>query len=286
ETGGYDVTFERDANTLMREPGVDPKLFRYEIQGPHALALMEKVLDGAVPETKFFHMARFAIDGVEVQSLRHGMAGQPGFEIFGPWEHGERVRNAILTAGEEFGLVLVGAKAYSSANLESAWVPSPLPAIFTGRDAERYLEWLPAGRAGSLAGRYAPAPRRQKVTLAWNAEDVAAIQRSMYEPGTPAKFLDLPKARYGLYQMDAVLADGKPVGISHDVGYITGEQVFASLASVDASHAEPGTEVTVVWGEEPNSGKPAVEVHRQVEVRATVQPAPYSTFARENYRKN
>jgi len=322
ETGGYDVTFERDANTLMREPGTNPKLFRYEIQGPQALALMEKVLNGPVPDTKFFHMARFAIDGVEVQSLRHGMAGQPGFEIFGPWEHGERVRQALITAGEEFGLVLVGAKAYSSANLESAWVPSPLPAIFTGKDAERYLQWLPAARAGSLAGSYSPeniedyyltpydlgydrniafdhdfigrealerhaqGPRRHKVTLVWNAEDVAAIQRSWYEPGTPAKYLEFPKARYGLYQMDSVLADGKLVGISHDVGYITGEQVFASLASVDASHAEPGTEVTVVWGEEPNSRKPAVEAHRQVEVRAIVQPAPYSTFARENYRKN
>ena len=76
------------------------------------------------------------------------------------------------------------------------------------------------------------------------------------------------------------------VGVSHDAGYITGEQVFASLASVDAEHAEPGTEVVVVWGEDPISTKPAVEPHRQVEIRATVYPAPYSSFARENYRKN
>ena len=48
----------------------------------------------------------------------------------------------------------------------------------------------------------------------------------------------------------------------------------------------PGTEVVVVWGEDPNSRKPAVEAHRQVEVRATVAPAPYSSYARENYRKN
>ncbi len=322
ETGDYDVTFERDANSLMREPGKDPSLYRFELQGPHALALMEKLTGAPVPPTRFFHMASFTIDGLEVRSLRHGMAGQPGFELFGPWAEGERIRSAIIEAGTEFGLVLVGAKAYSSANLESAWVPSPLPAIFTGEGTADYLKWLPAARAGSLAGsfasddiedyyvtpydlgygrsvafdhdfigraaleKHAAGTLRKKVTLVWNAEDVAAVQRSLYEPGVPAKYIDFPKARYGVYQVDRVLAGGEDVGISHDVGYITGEQVFVSLASVDAAHAEPGTEVFVVWGEEPNSTKPAVEPHRQVEVRATVYPAPYSQFARENYRKN
>ena len=53
---------------------------------------------------------------------------------------------------------------------------------------------------------------------------------------------------------------------------------------VETAYAEPGTEVEVVWGEEPISHKPAVEPHRQVEIRATVAPAPYLAFARENYR--
>ncbi len=112
--------------------------------------------------------------------------------------------------------------------------------------------------------QHAAGPQRTKVTLVWNPDDVAAAQRSLYEPGTPAKYIDFPKARYGIYQVDRVLADGTDVGISHDAGYITGEQVFVSLASVDAAHAEPGTEVVVVWGEEPVSAKPAVEPHRQV----------------------
>jgi len=283
---------------------------------------MEKLTGEPVPPTKFFHMATFTIAGLEVRSLRHGMAGQPGFELFGPWAEGEAVHAAIVEAGAEFGLVLVGSRAYSSANLESAGVPSPLPAVVTGERTAEYLQWLPATRAGSLAGsyasddiedyyltpydlgygrsvafdhdfigrealeRHAAAPQRVKVTLVWRAEDVAAVQRSLYEPGIPAKYLEFPKARYGVYQVDRVLADGRDVGISHDVGYITGEQVFVSLASVDAAHAEPGTEVVVVWGEQPNSRKPAVEAHRQVEVRATVAPAPYSSYARENYRKN
>tara|TARA_R100000365_G_scaffold2509_1_gene7870 strand:- start:59 stop:1429 length:1371 start_codon:yes stop_codon:yes gene_type:complete len=319
ETGDYDVTFERDGNSIVRAG--NPTLYRYELQGPNALELMERVTGAPVPPTRFFHMATFTIDGITVRSLRHGMAGQPGFELFGPWEEGERVRDALLREGEPLGLVRVGSKAYSSANLESAWVPSPLPAIFTGAHAERYLDWLPATSAGSLAGslaseriedyyvtpydlgygrsvafdhdflgrealeRIAQEPTRVKVTLIWNPDDVAAAQRSLLEPGLPAKYIDFPKARYGLYQVDRVLIDGHDVGISHDAGYITNEQVFASLASLVPDAAEPGTEVVVVWGEEPNSAKPAVEPHRQVEIRATVAPAPYSSYARENYRR-
>ncbi len=156
ETGDYDVTFRRDANSLMREPGVPPELYRYELQGPRALALVEELIGGPVPPTRFFGMTRLQIAGATVRTLRHGMAGQPGFELFGPWADGERVLAAILEAGARFDLVRVGARAYSSANLESAWVPSPLPAIFTGEGSADYLAWLPAARAGSLAGASSP----------------------------------------------------------------------------------------------------------------------------------
>ena len=125
---------------------------------------------------------------------------------------------------------------------------------------------------------------RVKVTLVWQPEDVASIQRSLYEPGIPAKYLEFPKARYGTYQVDRVEVAGELVGVSLDVGYITNEQAFVSLACVDHAHSTPGTEVEVVWGEMPNSTKPAVETHRQVSVRATVELAPYSSFAREGYR--
>ena len=81
---------------------------------------------------------------------------------------------------------------------------------------------------------------------------------------------------------DEVLRDGRRVGISLDCGYLANERRMVSLATVDSALAEPGTEVTVVWGEQPNSAKPAVEEHRQVEIRAVVAPSPYD--ARDTYR--
>ena len=58
-------------------------------------------------------------------------------------------------------------------------------------------------------------------------------------------------------------------------GYTVNERKILSIAVLDAAHATPGEEVTILWGE-PDGGsrKPHVELHQQTLVRATVAPAP------------
>jgi vanillate/3-O-methylgallate O-demethylase len=317
--GNYDVTLERDENSFDRVSG-PPKVYRYELQGPTAVKILETATGQPIPEVKFFNMADFTIAGHRVRGLRHGMAGQPGFELFGPWDEGDAVLRALLEAGEEFDLVRAGAKAYSTANLESAWIPSPMPAIF-GDDMKAYREWLDVKEMGSLGGsmdseditdyyvtpydigygrivafdhafvgrdaleQIASKPSREKVTLVWDSDDVTAAIGTLYQPGTPAKYIEMPKARYALFQIDQVLKDGKLIGLSMDAGYLANEHLTISLAALDPEYAEPGTEVTILWGEKENSAKPSVEKHRQVEMKATVAPAPYVQFARDTYRK-
>lgn len=319
EAAGKDVHHRLEANSHMRQG--PPTFYRYELQGPQANEVMTKVFGGPPPEIKFFHIGDVTIAGRPVKALRHGMAGQPGFEFYGPWADSDVVLEELLAAGAEFGIRRVGAKAYSSSPLESGWVPTPFPAIFDDDFAE-YREWLPAARAGSIGGslystnirdfymtpydlglgrsvrfdhdfhgrealeKIAEAPPRRKVTLIWHADDVAAVVRSQVEPGTPAKYLDFPKARYGLYQMDEVRRGEDLVGISTDAGYVAFDQLYMSLATLDVEVAD-GDEVEVVWGEDPISQKDSVDAaHRQVRIRATVAPAPYHDFARTVYRAN
>lgn len=320
-SGKWDVTTERDPQTLDRG-GRPPVVYRYEVQGPLAGKLMEKVTGARLPDVKFFGMTDFQIAGKRVRALRHGMAGAVGFEMFGPWEEGDAVRDAILAAGEEFGLKRVGSLAYSTANLESGWVPGPMPAIFSQDSLKAYREWLPARVVGSLAGSFNPKditdyyltpfdldygriikfdhdfvgaealkerasqPQRRKVTLIWDAQDMERVVGSLWNDGPKYKYFNMPKARYGLYQMDSVLQNGRPAGISLDCGYIANDRKVVSLAVVDEALAAPGTSVTVLWGESPNSTKPSVEPHEQTEIRATVAPAPYGVHARSTYRKN
>lgn len=317
QTDGKDVQARLDPNSAMREG--PPTLYRYELQGPDANAVMERLFDGPVPDLKFFHIGDFTIAGKQVKALRHGMAGQPGFEFYGPYEDHETVHATLLEAGEAFGIRQVGAKAYSSSPLESGWIPTPMPAVFE-EDAAEYRQWLPAARIGSLAGsmystdisdyyatpydlglgrsvrfdhdfhgrealeRHSDNQNRRKVTLFWDADDVADVVRSQLLDGTPAKFLDFPKARYGFYQMDEVEHGDRPVGISTDAGYVAYPQQYMSLATIN-NDIPDGEAVEVVWGENPVSTKPQTDQgHRQVRIRATVAPAPYQEYARTAYR--
>jgi glycine cleavage system aminomethyltransferase T len=320
--GGYTVNVERDERSAVNRGS--RKLFRFQVQGPNALKVIEKVTGKAAPEIRFFNMGAMTIAGSAVRALRHGMVGQPGWELFGPWAHAEAVRSAIIEAGREYGIRQVGARTYPTSCLESGWIPSPLPAIYTSDRLKPYRQWLNSKSyeaMASLGGSFysediedyyltpydlgygpfvkfdhefvgrgalekmAANPPRQKVTLVWNGDDVARVFRSLFSDGDIGKYIDLPLANYSTLPYDRVTRNGATVGLSTYTGYIYNERAMISLAIVDKAHAAPGTEVTLVWGElGRGSSKPTVERHEQAEIRATVQPVPISEVARLAYR--
>ena len=295
ETGGYKLDFELDDRSPGRPYGkaVTRAYWRFQIQGPNAWPVIEKLNGGPVEQLKFFRMAEMNVAGQRVRTLRHGMAGEPGLELWGPYETYDETREAILEAGAEFGLLPCGARAYASNTLESGWIPSPLPAIYTGEELRGYREWLAPNSyeatnavAGSFVsddiedyytnpfqlgyahmvkfdhdfiGRDAleqidPAAQRKKVTLAWEPDDVAQIFDSMFDiDGESYQFFDLPIANYGASNFDSVLDPDGNV-----VGYsmFTGYSANEKRALSLATidpEIELGTEVHVVWGE-PDGG--------------------------------
>ena len=134
--------------------------FRYQVQGPRATQVLEKLHGGPLPDIRFFNFTWLTIAGQKVRALRHGMAGEPGLEVFGPYEQRDEIRAAILEAGKDFGIVAVGSRTYASNTLESGWIPSPLPAVYTGEKMRAYREWLPANGyegTGSLGGSFVSA---------------------------------------------------------------------------------------------------------------------------------
>jgi len=324
ETGDYDVETCYDDRSPSAPMGkaVTRRNYRFQIQGPNAAQVIEKLNGGPFPDIKFFQMGTIRIGDRTVRALRHGMAGAPGLEIWGPYTDYLEVRDKIIEAGRDFGLVLVGSRTYATNTLESGWIPSPLPAVYTGNAMRPYREWLPANSyeavcsiGGSFVsdriedyyltpyemgygpfvkfdhdfiGREAlenmnPKEQRRKVTLEWNGEDVARILSSYFVGEKNYKYFDLPLSNYASSSYDAVRSGGKTVGVSMFTGYSFNERTALSLATV-AAGIDVGDEVTVVWGE-PDGGtkKPTVEAHEQTEVRAIVSPVPYSRVARETY---
>jgi glycine cleavage system aminomethyltransferase T len=126
---------------------------------------------------------------------------------------------------------------------------------------------------------------RKKVTFVWNGDDSAAYG-SIFRKGPGAKFINLPMSLYDTFHADRVEASGKIVGISTWTGYSANERAMLSLGTIDAAFAEPGTEVTVVWGEDRPSSKVQVEAHVPFRIRAKVMPAPLVEKARTEYRSD
>jgi vanillate/3-O-methylgallate O-demethylase len=325
QTGGYNVKTIKDDRSPGNSRGkaVNRVSYRFQIQGPNAMKVIEEMNGGPIPDIKFFSIDTINIAGRKVRALRHGMAGAPGLEVFGPYEEREEIRAAIVNAGREFGLREVGARAYATNTLESGWIPSPLPAVYAGEKMKAYRQWLPVTSyeaTGSLGGSFysnniedyymtpyalgygpfikfdhefigrealekaADKPHRKKVTFAWNAEDVTKVFASMFVPGADNyKYIDLPLSNYASASYDKVMKRGKIVGVSMFSGYSYNERSMLSLGAVD-SDIETGDELTLVWGEEGGgSKKTTVERHKQIEIRATVGPVPYSVAARTSY---
>lgn len=323
ETGGYDVEVDVDHRTLANDTG-RRKGYRYEVQGPNAMEILTKASGKALPDIKFFNMGDIEIGGRRVRALRHGMAGAPGLELMGPWEEKEEIKAKIFEAGRDLGLLEGGAKTYSTVAHESGWIPSELPAIYSGDSMKSFREWLPGDgfeATASLGGSFVSSnvedyyltpmdlgyshivkfdhdfigrealekrkdqPHRHKRTLIWHTDDVLRVMATLFDDGDRAKFMDIPASHYATFPYDAVLHNDTTVGISCYPVYTSNFRRWISLCMLDESVAEPGTELEILWGE-PDGGtaKPNVERHVQTRVKATVAPCPISDYAREHYR--
>ena len=322
ETGGFNVETMTDSRAL---DNLGSRLnYRFEVQGPNAWSILEKLNGQPLPDWKFFRMGEIRIAGRSVRALRHGMAGAVGLELFGPFEEKEEIRGAIIEAGRDMGLLAAGSKTYSTVAHESGWFPSPMPAIYSGDSMKAYREWLPGdgfeariSLGGSMVSDdiddYYLTPyelgyghivnfdhdfigrkslkdmrggnHRKKVTLKWHEKDVMKVFASLYSEGDRYKFLDLPASHYATLPYDLVERDGKAIGISHYPVYTANERSWISLAILDQEWTDPGTEVSVLWGE-PDGGtnKPTVERHIQIGIKATVFPCPISKTAFTGYK--
>lgn len=323
--GGYSVKIDEDARSPMRPDGkaVTRRHYRFQVQGPKADEILSELNSGPVPQIKFFNMDWIKIAGHKVRALRHGMAGAPGLEIWGPYEHKDEIQNAIIEVGSKYDMRQVGSRAYSTNTCESGWIPSPLPAIYTGEEMADYRKWLPAEgyeATGSIGGSFVSGniedyytspyelgygfyigfdhdfigraalekmnnePHRKKVTFEWNADDVVKVIASAFERGKdPYKWIDFPQPNYASASFDKVMLKDKLVGLSMFNGYSYNERCMLSLGVVDPD-IETGDVLELVWGEE-NGGteKTSTEKHRQTRIRVKVAPVPYSREAREGY---
>lgn len=110
---GFDaVVVDRSADTAL-----------VAVQGPRAEEIVTSITSaGDIPTVRsmpYYASARATVAGATVLLARTGYTGEDGFELFVPVAQAVEVWNALLAAGEPFGLVPAGLSARDSLRLEA-----------------------------------------------------------------------------------------------------------------------------------------------------------------------
>src|SRR3954447_18567962 len=162
----YDVRVERD------------DWFILQVSGPRSVDVLDKIAGSALRDTGFMRVGTITVAGHQVHALRQGMAGEIGFELQGPVEHKQEVYDAIVEAGQEFGIRKLGGRTAPINHLEACFptiATDYIPAIFEPGTAD-YLELFaasmtafaqPAYIAGSYDGQDISEYYRSPVELGW-----------------------------------------------------------------------------------------------------------------------
>jgi vanillate/3-O-methylgallate O-demethylase len=325
--GAYNVRVKHDPRSDSRPDGkaIYRTHYRFQIQGPDANKIFEQMNGGPIPEVKFFHVGEVNIGSRKVKALRHGMAGAPGLEIWGPYADKHYIQTTIMQAAKDAGvdMSLVGARAYSSNTLESGWIPSPLPGIYTGDGMlEDYRNWLGGDSyeaMGSLGGSLVsdniedyyvtPFELGYDFYIGWKKDNFIgkAALEAMREQSNRKKVT----IEWNREDVLKVIASCFEEGLAYkwidfpqpnysssnaDVLERDGKPVGMSMfngysynercllsLAVVDADVEIGDVLTLKWGEPEMTGKSSIEPHQQAEIRVVVAPTPYSSEARDNY---
>jgi vanillate/3-O-methylgallate O-demethylase len=136
--------------------------FVLQVSGPTSVKVLEKASGRSrLRETGFMRINDLTVAGHEIWALRQGMAGEIGFELQGPMAHKQDVYDAIVEAGQEFGIRKLGGRTTMINHLEACFptiATDYIPAIFTDDMAAYRAEFtasMPAfAQAAYIAGSY------------------------------------------------------------------------------------------------------------------------------------
>jgi len=109
---GYDVTI---VDTSSRYGAL-------ALQGPNSRAILEQVTDVPMRDLKFFRLASGKLDGADVVITRTGYTGDLGYEVWVEEAGALEVYDALMAAGQSYGLLPAGLDALDITRIEAGFV--------------------------------------------------------------------------------------------------------------------------------------------------------------------
>src|SRR3954452_8028409 len=202
------------------------------VQGPRARDIVQKLTPVDLGAIKYYWFADGDVLGIPARIAHTGYTGEDGFELYVPPAEAERVWNAIMQAGAEFGIKPCGLGARNTLRLEAkmALYGHEIDASISPLEAD--LGWIVKLDKGDFVGRDALLKQKE-----------AGLQRRLV--GFEMRGRGIGRDGYEVNLDDAPagwVTSGSP---SPTLGKNIG------LCYLPSAHAQPGTNVQIMIRNQP-----------------------------------
>jgi aminomethyltransferase len=223
------------------------------LQGPKSRAILNRCCKDSVDKLKYFRMMHTSIGNVSVSVSRTGYTGDLGYEIWMDAEQALPVWDALMTAGDDYGIAPCGILAMDMARVEAglfmldvdytssthAWIGGQKSTPF-----EMGLDWaVNLDKKGYFVGRRA-LEQEKRDGPAWKLVgleiDWVGLERLFADVGMPPQIPGMA-IRGSL----PVMSGNKQVGYASTSTWSPVLKKYIALVHVQRPYYEPGTALTM-----------------------------------------
>lgn len=161
----WDWVTSHHSNEVVELKNVSSDYSQLAIQGPDAITILQKLTDEPLSEIKYYTFKVGRVDNIESIISRTGYTGEDGFEVYAAAEHGERLWNKILEAGNfgtDEGVLPCGLGARNTLRLEAGLALYGHELTETTTLLEANLGWICKLDKGDFIGRDTLAKQKEK----------------------------------------------------------------------------------------------------------------------------
>lgn len=233
---------------------VSEKLAALALQGPNSRDILKEVVTGGadLESLRFFRLTHGHIDGLPVTISRTGYTGDLGYELWVAPNHAERLWDALMEAGQGYGITPAGMVALDIARIEAGLLlievdyVSSQKALVEARKSSPFeagLGWTVKLEANDFVGRRALIAEKERgskwqfVGLEINWQDLEKLFAAV----------DLPPLVTGRASRLAVpiYKKGKQIGQATSSAFSPVLKKYIAMGTVLTPYAEPGTQVKI-----------------------------------------
>ena len=134
------------------------------LQGPDAVAILQKLTDLPLPEIKYYHFSEGQVDNIPAIVSRTGYTGEDGFEVYADAGKAEQIWNKLLDAGNfgsDTGVLPCGLAARNTLRLEAGMALYGHEIDESTTLLEANLGWICKFDKGDFIGREALAKEKE-----------------------------------------------------------------------------------------------------------------------------